>query len=295
MQITTKFLILSVLFLSLTGFINKTKADAGPPSNQTTFYFQKDGQPFTNPVKFNIKCYGTSAIDNTDKLLEISDFSETCQAYGCKFDISNTFEVYRQITNYCDLEGNINNEKFTINNFLGKDLSGLNCHSLKDIYSSEVVSGKFLYFKITPAFEECRSNIYIEYYPSGNGKQTGDYICNKYLANLTPSPMEECIRYTHEIKDDGKCYIMPKEFPACGNEMYQKIKFCEKYLEDITNKIAKDKNGSAFGKICEVKINVPDTEASSSTSINPPEPRGIFNRIMNFFKCNFLKLFKKSC
>jgi hypothetical protein len=57
METAKKILIAITLFFSFAGIV---KADVAPPTKQTTFYFQQNGQPVTQPLNFNIKCYGTS-------------------------------------------------------------------------------------------------------------------------------------------------------------------------------------------------------------------------------------------
>lgn len=267
------------------------KADVAPPSKLTTFYFQKDGQPFTQQVKFTVKCYGTSAMDSANELLKISEFSETCQAYGCKFDTSNVFEVYRQNTKYCDLEGEANGEKFVDKNFLGANISELSCHR-----ADYTISTGDKYYKETPKYKDCMDAVHKEYYPDGE-----NFICHKSLVEV---PKNECAGYGYIIKD-GICYKFTSETNSCITGMDQKQNLCKQYLEDMTTKLVKDKNGHPFEGICETKINVPtsilNNQPTQNKNIEPsplveqPQSKSIFIRIIDFFRCSFFKLFGKSC
>lgn len=272
-------------------FVGIAKADAGPPSKQTAFYFQKNGQPFMQPVKFTVKCYGASAMDSASKLLKISEFSETCQTYGCKFDTSNAFEVYRQNTKYCDLAGEANGEEFAAKDFLGANMSGLSCHR-----ADYTISTGDKYYKETPGYKDCLAAVQKEYYPDGE-----NFICHKSLVEV---PKNECGGYGYIIKNDI-CYKFTSETNTCIAEMDQKKNLCKQYLEDMTAKLAKDKNGYPFEEICGVKINIPASISNEqlpqkqnpepTLPAEPPQSKNIFIRIIDFFRCSFLKLFGKSC
>ena len=302
MQTITKALIVITLFFSFAGM---AKADAAPPTKQTTFYFQKDGQPLTQSVKFTIKCYGIGAMEGDNKLLKISETSKTCQSYGCKFDTSNVFEVYKQNIEYCNLEGEVNGEKFTVNNFLGDNLSGLSCDSAD---FTILTGGK--YYKRTPKYEDCLKDVYREYYPQGNGEVKGYYLCDEYTTDeyLTPTTIPEpngsWCGYGYTRKNNI-CYRIANEFFACTAEEQRKEEICNQYLEDVTSKLAKNENGYPFEEICEAKINVPvsisNTNNQQTPNVEPtppieqPQSKSIFIRIIDFFRCSFLKLFGKSC
>lgn len=285
MQNATKILVIGILFFS---FVSTVKADVGPPSSQTAFYFQKDGQPFTQPVKFTVKCYGTSAMSDTDKLLKISEISEMCQAYGCKYDTSNVFEVYRQNIRYCDLEGEVNGKEFIVNDFLAPSMSGLNCRRADyDIYTGD----KF--YKETAKYKNCMESVRKEYYPDDK-----NFICHESLVEVSKS---ECAGYGY-ITINDICYKFTSETYACIAEKDQKEKLCRQYLEDVSSKLERKKDGYVFDQICEAKINIPSTiaendqQAGPTPVVNPPAPqKNLFIRIIDFIKCFFFKLFGKSC
>jgi len=303
MKTATKILIVLTLCLLFAGFTGIVKANVAPPTQQTTFYFQQNGQPITQPVKFNIKCYGTSFFRDEKKsseseMLKISELSENCLSYGCKFDTSNIFEVYGKDIKYCTLDGDVNGQKFTVDKFLGDNLSELSCHGADYTISTD---GK--YYKETSQYNECKKNVYREYYPQGNGEVTGDFLCYKSLVEV---PKNECAGYGY-ITINDVCYKFTSETYACIAEEDRKTKACDQYLEDVTEKLAKDKEGNPFKEICEAKVNVPveisntnknNQQASNVQPITPteqPHKKNIFSRIIDFFKCTFLKIFGKSC
>jgi len=314
MKIAIKILFVIVLCFSFTGLV---KADSAPPTEQTTFYFQQNGQPLTQPVKINIKCYGTSMLVNEEglsdskDLLKISEMSETCSSYGCKLSTSNIFEVYRKNIKYCDLEGEINGQKFTINNFLGNNLSGLSCHGA----DFDILKNDHKYYKYTPQYNECIKNVYREYYPQGNGSVKGNFLCAQYETEDKLIPTNKstefngpCYHYGYTIKNNI-CYQIPQEFFDCVAGEDKKIEACDQYLEDVTAKLEKDKNGYFFEKICDANIIIPeinsDTQLTQNKNIEPTtinqqsteqlKSKGILTQIIDFFRCTFLKMFGKSC
>ncbi len=322
MKITTKILIVLTLCCSFAGMI---KADSGPLTNQTTFYFQQNGQAITQPVHFNIKCYGVSiyrqgedipdsqegftenkeeGIIESNKLLQISEMSETCLSYGCKFNTSNIFRAYRKIMKYCTLEGNINGQKFVIDKFLDNDLSGWNCRT-----NDYIIVSDDKYYNKTPQYQECRKNVYKEYHPQGNGGEKGIFVCDQYNTDdkLIPTDISTetygpCYTYEYIIKNNI-CYQLPQEFLDCRTSKYQKLDACDQYIEDVTAKLAKDENGYPFEQICEIKINIPTnslktnnqpTQSLQQATLVKQPHKNIFNRIIDFFKYTFLQIFSKS-
>jgi len=281
MKKVIKIFVFMPLFLLCSGI---AKADSGPMSTQTTFYFQKNGQPITQPISFNVKCYGTSVMGDTDKLLKISEFLENCQAYGCKF--GTMFEAYEKATKYCDIEGKIGEEKFSVNNFLGDNLTKLSCHGADFSYSFDNK-----YFKETEGYNTCKKDVYREYYPQGNGDVSGDFICHK---SLVEAPKNECAGYGYIIVNDI-CYKFTSETYACIAQEDSKLKLCNQYLEDVTAKIAKNEDGHAFERICETTINILANAQPTVTPVEQSHSKGILNRIFNFFRCPFFRLFGKSC
>ena len=281
-------IILATFLISSLVMPHLALADVGPPSTQTTFYFQKNGQPFIQPVKFTVKCYGTNEMGNSDKLLKISEFSETCRAYGCKYDTSSIFSTYKKIVKYCDLEGETDGNKFTIGDFLEPSMSGLSCHRINyDISTGDK------YYKETAKYKNCMNTIRKEYYPDNE-----NFVCHQYLVEV---PKDECGGYGW-ITIDDKCYKFTDKTKACIAEKDQKENLCKQYLEDVTIELERNKDGFVFDSICEAKINIPsaiienDQQVESMPAVNPPAPqKNFFIRIIDPIKCFFFKLFGKSC
>lgn len=272
--------------MSAFSFGGMAKADMAPPSQLTNFYFQKDGQPFMQSVNFTVNCYGEDTMVG-DEILKISETSETCQVYGCKFDTSNIFEVYRQNTKYCDLEGEVGDEKFAVKDFLvasGSDMAGLDCRW--DNTSNIQFSGDDKYYKETPQYKNCM-NIVNKEYPAYNGP-----FCYKFLQEALKS---ECGKPGY-LTFNGGCYRATNESYQCQVDMNKKEKLCRQYLEDVSSKIIRDKKGYPFDKICEIRVNLPANILNNKTlKTEPIQSKGFFNSIINFFKCPFLKLFGRSC
>lgn len=243
-------------------------------------------------------------------MLKISELSQTCSVYGCKFDTSNIFEVYTKNIKYCNLEGEINGEKFTVSKFWGDNLSELSCH-----HADFTISTGYKYYKETPQYNECKKNVYREYYPQGNGEVKGEFLCAQYETDdklvpttISTEPNGPCYRYGYTIKNNI-CYQIPQAFFDCTAGEDRKMKACDQYLEDVTVKLAKDKNGYPFEEICEAKVNVPasvsNIQPTQNQNIEPtttdqqpteqPKSKSIFIRIIDFFRCLFMRIFGKFC
>jgi len=178
MRTATKILALSILVLTTPAI---AKADIAPPTYQTTFDFQQNGQPFNLPVKFTVTCYGTGAFDDT-KLLKISEFSSTCQSYGCAFDTSNIFETYRQNTKYCDLTAQVNGQQFVKKNFVDSSLNGLSCQNADyQIYDGSK------YIKETSGYQICNDQAIAQYRATD---------CYQYLEPATSSNYSMEVRWS---------------------------------------------------------------------------------------------------
>ncbi|MEI6843184.1 MAG: hypothetical protein WCK48_01600 [bacterium] len=124
-----KLLLAFTFILLITGF-NVIRADSAPPTYLTTFSFQENEQPVTQPVTFDINCYGNAISyddNNSGRTLKISQFSTTSQSYGSAFDTSNLFETYRANLQYCDLSVSTGGKQFNITKFIDSSLNGLDC------------------------------------------------------------------------------------------------------------------------------------------------------------------------
>jgi len=175
------------------------------------------------------------------------------------------------------LEGEVNGEKFVVKDFLGKNMSGLNCHRA----DYHIATGD-KYYKETPEYKDCMNAVRKEYYPEGE-----NFICHKSLLEV---PKSECKGYGY-ITINNVCYKFTSETKVCIARKEQKENLCKKYLEDVTSKLTRDKNGYPFGETCEVKVNIP----TSILSNQQPQNTNIFIRTINSLKCSFLKIFGKSC
>lgn len=269
MNRTAIILLTLILFFSFIGIV---KADMLPPSMEIIFYFQKAGQPFNQPVKFTVKCYGTNAMDNKGELFKISELSGNCKTYGCKYDFGIFGYGYKEDIKYCDIEGETDGSKFLINKFIGESLDGLNC---RDGYRGafSIIQGQN-YYKTTPEYENCIEAFRKKYFPG-------------YLK-------DNCIDY--ELGDKRN---------ACYAKRTQEEKLCDKYLMDVTskvNEIDKDEKGDFFDEICEIKVNVPFSvsetppqKAEPTPTIKPAPVKNFFVRTIDFIRCSFLKLFGKTC
>lgn len=98
------------------------RADVFTPTI-TKVYFEKDGQPYENPVKFIVKCYGYTYAPGSDPGLKqneyepeiVFSYSAICPGYGC--EISESYYLNYYHTDYCDLEGETEGKKFVLEKY----------------------------------------------------------------------------------------------------------------------------------------------------------------------------------
>lgn len=250
MQTAKKILVVMVMILSFVSLANRTKADEAPPSTQTTFYFQKDGKPFVQPIKFTIKCYGQeyNRVDDTySEIMRISEFSEACQSYGCKFDTTGVFEPHSAEIKYCNVDGETNGNKFTINNFLVPSTKSLDCYYV--YYNFDGMEAD-KYYKETPEYKKCIDS---------NADS-----CEKYLAEV------------------------PKPDKSAYGDPYQKL--CEAKVNipsgTSANQSSQNSNDTATG-ISDDSSSQNQNAKSASLTQNP-ENKNIFTGILDSFKNLFL-------
>ncbi len=283
--------ILSLIIINLAvvffAFPKGAIADSGPLNTQTTFYFEKNGEPINEPIDFEIKCYGKSIFANgeNDKLFEIYQLSEACLYYGCSFKTSLLFESRGKLLEYCDLKGNINGEKFTINNFYKPS-------NLTYSFVDYDIGKKGKYYKETKEYNECMGKVYDEFFPQRNGDVLGEFICDRELIPTTLSIEENgpCYRYGYEIKD-GTCYKISQSFFDCTKRERDKMTECDKYLKDITEELARDEEGLIFERKCSMKIEIPDnSQANQEETETVTGEDNQDNSVMNFLRSLIQKI-----
>jgi hypothetical protein len=256
---------LIISFFAFTGSVN---ADSAPPKTQVTFYFENNGEPVNAPVNFEIKCYGKSVFANSedDELLEISHLSDTCLSYGCAID-TFVFETYRTVLEYCNLEGDVNGEKFIINDFYNKESDNQVC-SYVDFDRMRYIEEdqSYEYYRETEEYDECVADVYREFYPEGDGHVIGEFLCNqeKELIPTTLSTEQNgpCYHYGYQI-EDGICYEISQSFFDCTKRESEKMAMCDQYLENVTEELAKGEDGYVFEKLCSIKIEIPYSDKNS--------------------------------
>lgn len=225
--------------------INEVKADSALRT-QTVYSFLLNDRPYNKPIGFQVQCFGTRpnyfGSDEQSEVQKIIDVTENCQEYGCKFD-HNLFGYHAQIQ-YCDLYGETQGKKFTVKNFAGENLDKLICHPNND-RTYDILNSKG-YFKTTPKYDECMDRVSDEYYPDG-----GSFLCHKYLELSSES---ECAGFGC-ILIDGQTYRFSDETNQCIAEMDSKEENCEKYLDDVSQKVKEQ--GLDFDQQCEAQIDLP--------------------------------------
>jgi hypothetical protein len=83
---------------------------------KTHVFFQKNGLPYNESVKYVFKCYGTLKYPSqSGNISEIYEYSATCSGYGCGIWQPDTHD-WNYNFDHCDLEGKSLDREFTIHN-----------------------------------------------------------------------------------------------------------------------------------------------------------------------------------
>jgi len=91
----------------------------------THVYFEKDGVPYNDPVKYSVTCYGskgpnlvysTPAPPGSYEPTPVFRYSATCNGYGCPV-YEQYFPYWGPPFDWCDLEGKTGTRTFTLHNF----------------------------------------------------------------------------------------------------------------------------------------------------------------------------------
>lgn len=121
MKLSYKFLFLFPFLLILTSL--PAYADIAIPT-ETKVYFEQEEQAVDESVEYTVKCYGYTFWPGEEELAdeydpenpeEVYSYSANCPKYGCTIN-EGYYMNYRHI-DYCDLEGEVANQKFTLENF----------------------------------------------------------------------------------------------------------------------------------------------------------------------------------
>jgi len=149
------FVLLLLITLSL--FIVPVWADLILPAI-THVYFEKDGAPYNGSVQYTVKCYGyfmgsaspVTPSPGSYRPELVFLYTATCPTYGC--EIYQPYYMYGH-SDWCDLEGQIDNEWFAIRNFSSNPYS--RCDFVRDRVS-KTWGNKTEYYYYSPEFQACR-------------------------------------------------------------------------------------------------------------------------------------------
>ncbi len=265
-------------------------ADVAPPLEQTTFYFQQNNQPVQGTVQFTVTCFEKGVENNPNKILQISQATRVCHAYGCNFDTSAMVPYEGNGEKYCNLQGVVNGKIFNISDVFGPHNQELHCNDPYDIDKYDPVTKKDTFYNKTTAYNDCSANVEKEYY-----SPNGQFICNQFS---TVVPMSECQRPGNMIIG-GKCYEPTQQTQTCRQEFDQKARSCDQYLQDVTASVSRDaKTNRPFDLVCNAKVDISLTNVmatSTNRNTTPTQPRGFLGGLIHLIRCFFGGLVGKSC
>ena len=150
----------------------------------TFVYFEKDGEPYDEPIEYTVTCYGYTFMPMGPVDMppepgsytpeEVYSYSATCPEYGC--EIYESYYLNHRYIDYCDLTGEAEGEEFEIKNFGDWPVGKCAFDPQFDRYDGEK------YYDETDEYRNCVH--------SGSGLDE----CEKYLEETSVSGM---------ITDDG--------------------------------------------------------------------------------------------
>lgn len=239
----------------------------------TTVFFEKNGMPYNEPVKFTVHCYGY-IVDATDpnyknywrgtyerkepgtyNTTEVFSYSATVPGYGAK--IYETFYLNYRIIDYCTLEGETNGIKFVIENVSESPLP--DC-SMRENWSFKPCSDQDTCLAETDEFRNCREKqresfkeksdscrIFIE-------KYDGD---NTYSKNGTM------------MSNESGIWVLTQKYHSCIEEAAQINYNCSQYYESIPCKDYCDPYLNPIMRDCTLYFTIPTDDNGDIIS---PEP-----------------------
>jgi hypothetical protein len=148
-----------VISLSIAGIV---QADEAPPVI-THVYFEKDGIPYTEPVRYTVSCYAyrendtrstfSSGKGGAGTVSEVFSYSATCNGFGCAV-YEPYYHVFMPFAR-CDLHGQTRGSDFTITNF--SSLPFTFCGTPLDNVVLLRDPGEETLCYLTPEYYACRS------------------------------------------------------------------------------------------------------------------------------------------
>ncbi|MDD4127054.1 MAG: hypothetical protein PHV39_05140 [Methanomicrobium sp.] len=235
-------------------------------TTETKVFFEKDGQPYNEPVKFMVKCYGY-VIDSTDpyysnywrgtyqkkeagtyNTTEVFSYSATASGYGAK--IYEPYYFKYLAFDYCTLEGETNGKKFIIEN--SGDSPDQNCswrqHSID--YNRLKKNSDICYLSTNESI-----NCYKEESESNSEKY---YFCDQYLEEYDKNktyPQEDYGMHIDNIQ-----MMKTDEYKKCRDEI-KKINFnCSRYEKEVSCKDYCDPDGNPVQRDCSLYFTIPTDE-----------------------------------
>ncbi|MDD4127504.1 MAG: hypothetical protein PHV39_07445, partial [Methanomicrobium sp.] len=253
-------ILISMILLILTA---TASADKVIPTS-TKVFFEKNGVPYNEPVKYTVHCYGYM-VDATDpnyknywrgtyerkepgtyEQTEVFSYSATVSNYGLK--IYEPFYLNYRVIDYCTLEGETNGIKFAIENVSKSPLP--DC-SLRENWSFKPCSDQDTCLAETDEFKKCREKqrevikkirdscqIFIEKY-DGN---------NTYSKNGTM------------MSNESGIWVLTQKYHSCIEEAAQINYNCSQYYESVPCKDYCDPNLNPIMRDCTLYFTIPADE-----------------------------------
>ena len=245
---------LSILFLIGSFSLLVSSAHANMIINPTVIrlFFEKDGLPYDQSVKYSINCYrylpvsvlNNQSLINTNETAPVENalsLSGNCLYYGCPVYT----HVNKFYTDTCDLEGHTMGRSFIIRNF--SNIPATYC--INPIHQYDIQKGywsNISYYKFTPEYQDCMKRI-----------QPLKDQCNQYTYTCDVQISGECggvVMSGHE----GVFLSDPDAFKKCIAPYDKEHANCESYLAKIdqSSMIMYNDNRPA-SRYCESHFTIP--------------------------------------
>jgi len=223
---------------------------------KTTVYIDKDDQPFTGPVTFNVSCYGYMCRDpacrpdpsvgerDPRNAARVFFYSATCPGYGCV--IYQPFYLNHRHITWCDMAGTANGTPFVIRNFSESPIP--DCTYKPQWDTSD---GK-RYYRFAPEFYSCKDE----------RERNKIALCEQYIIPLSWDEIEKTGSRSW-FGRNGSYRVRTDEYFTCISQFERENPECiaDNYpLREIDpGTFERDNNGGIIGEYCTLRIALPST------------------------------------
>ena len=266
-------ILISMILLILTA---TASADKVIPTS-TKVFFEKNGVPYNEPVKFNVACYGYRVEIRTQEfkdylsgnyekkdpktynMTEVFSYSATAENYGT--EIFEPFYLNYRVIDHCTLYGETNGQKFIIENIGENPVP--DCIYREDLTDMQCYDSDTCIIE-TDEYENCREK---QRDLIKKNRDSCQIFIEEYDGNQTHS-----INGTMISNDEGK-WILTKEYRSCIEEAVKTEYNCSQYYEYVPCEDYCDPDGNKIYRDCNLYYTIPTDNAGNIIEMTEEGPK----------------------